>query len=53
MFELNVNVAFGEHEWLNLEALKQIPAEPETRNEFVLNMPDNGMRKHKHLLCEL
>ena len=39
LFALNVNLAFGEHEWLKLALLKQIPPEPETANEFVLNMP--------------
>ena len=54
MFELNVNFAFGEHEWLNLEALKQIPPElQETPNAFVPNMPGKGLREHEQLSCEL
>ena len=54
MFELNVNLAFGEHEWLNLEAFKQIPPESEkTPNAFVLNIPGKGLKEHEHLLCEL
>ena len=53
MFELNVYLAFGEHEWLNLEALKQIPpAETERANAFVWNMPSKGLRQHEHWLCE-
>ena len=45
--------AFGEHEWLSLEAVKQIPESPsETLNELVPNMPSKGLPKHEQLLCE-
>ena len=41
--ELKSKHAFGEHEWLNLEAFKQIPeSSSEIENVFVLNMPCNG-----------
>lgn len=37
---LNKYRAFGEHEWLNLEAIKQIPELSSLRaNEFVLYIP--------------
>jgi hypothetical protein len=56
VFELNENLAFGEHEWLNREALKQIPPSSfATVNEFVPNMPTNlkELKKHEHWSCEL
>ena len=53
VFGLTENLAFGEQEWLNLEAFKQIPeSSSETANEFVPNMPNMGLGKHEHVSCE-
>lgn len=41
--ESDENSAFGEHEWLNFEALSQIPASsPMMPNAFVPNMANKG-----------
>ncbi len=54
MLELNENLAFGEHEWFNLEALKQTPQSPLLiLNAFVANIPNNGLGTHEHSVCEL
>ena len=54
MLELNENIAFGEHEWLNLEALKQIPESSSLiSNAFVANISNNGLGKHEQYVCEL
>jgi hypothetical protein len=50
---LNEYFAFGEHEWLNLEALKKIPDSLSLiSNAFVANIPNNGLGKHEHSVCE-
>ena len=51
---MNEYLAFGEQEWLNLEAFKQIPpSSSETANAFVPKMPSKGVGKYEHVSCEL
>ena len=54
MLVLSVCLAFGEHKWLNLAAVKQIPISPSARaNALVANVPSAGFSKHEHAVCEL